>query len=119
VNDPSDDRRRFPRIPLLSEAWIIDGDERRHCRTRDLSEGGVCVEGDAGEWEIGKVVELELGLPQAPEPMKTAARVQWKREGMFGVEFTDLDEGDRGMILRTVTRILEELRSLEDEKTPT
>jgi hypothetical protein len=114
----SSERRRFPRIPLLAEAWLNIGDERMHVRTRDLSRGGVCVELAPGTAvENQTACRVEITLPSR-EHVEFDGIVAWVRAKTAGVRFEKVSSEAQVLLDAEVARILEELKSLEDEKTP-
>jgi Tfp pilus assembly protein PilZ len=115
------ERRTFPRIPLLSEAWIIEDDGQRiHVRTHDLSEGGLCIQasGDA-VFPPGRRLKMSVKLPESNEELEVRGKVQWVRGDQLGVSFADMEETERELIRLTVDQLLRDLESLESQKTPT
>lgn len=122
MSEPSNvaERRVFPRIPLLSEAWIIETDgTRTHVRTRDLSKGGLCLEVEGEPWGHGQLLELRLRLPDQPEELELKGFVAWSTKSAMGIQFESIDPEMAQLIDATIERILDELESLEQAKTPT
>ena len=116
----SAERRAFPRIPLLSEVWIVDADGQRvHVRTRDLSRGGLCIEVDGTPWRRGELLDLRLRLPDSSAELELRGVVAWTRTRLTGISFDSIRVQDAALIEATIARVLEELESLESERTPT
>ena len=113
-----DERRVFPRIPLLTEAWVIRGDVRQHVRTLDLSLGGACLEMKSPA-PSGTEVEFELRLPDGSGPHRISALVAWSRVKTVGLRFANLDSEVKKLLHENVGQVLDELRELENQKTPT
>ena len=115
---PDTDRRQFPRIPLLTEVWIVSGADREHGQSFDLSRGGLCLVDEKNRFDIGDEVSLELRLPDTDGPILTLSRVMWKSPDKAGLMFTDLADETRDHIDAICEKAINELRSFEDEKTP-
>lgn len=113
----SSERRRSPRVPLLSGAWIVLDDERTHVQTRDLSRGGVCCSRPERPL-CGEELRLELRLPDVEGELVLLGTVAWRRGDDFGLEFDEIAEEHAALIEATVQAVLDELDSLEREKTP-
>lgn len=115
------ERRIFPRIPLLTEAWVIDDEtgDRTHVQTRDLSQGGLCVEAGENVWPPGRKLKLALKLPEANEETVLNAKVAWVAGSLLGINFADLPQSEANLIRLTVDQLLREIESLESLKTPT
>jgi Tfp pilus assembly protein PilZ len=120
VSGDGSERREFPRIPLLSEAWIHDDDKRVHVRTRDLSEGGLCIEANEDAvYPPGRSLRLTVKLPESNEEIEVSGRVQWVNGNLLGVSFAGIDKTEKELIRLTVDQLLRDLESMEQEKTPT
>lgn len=115
------ERRKFPRIPLLTEAWVIDDEsgDRKHVRTRDLSRGGLCIEAGENVWPPGRKLRLGLKLPESNEEIVLESRVAWVAGSVFGISFDDLSDTEAELIRLTVDQVLRDLESMESQKTPT
>jgi len=115
------ERRVFPRIPLLTEAWVIDEEtgERTHVQTRDLSQGGLCIEAGENVWPPGRRLKLGLKLPEANEETVLNAKVAWVAGSLLGINFADLPQSEANLIRLSVELLLEEIESMESLKTPT
>jgi hypothetical protein len=115
------ERREFPRIPLLTEAWLIDEEtgDRTHVRTRDLSTGGLCVDAGDHAWPPGRVLRLSLKLPGQTEEVELTAKVAWVAGTTLGVSWHNVAKIEKELIDLTVEQILRDLESMESEKTPT
>jgi c-di-GMP-binding flagellar brake protein YcgR len=114
----SDERRRFPRIPLLAEAWLSFEEERIHVRTRDLSMGGVCVDLAPGDSVPSQAeCEVEITFPSR-ERVNITGVIAWARAKTAGVRFLKIEADAQAVLDSEVERVIDELKSLEDEKTP-
>jgi hypothetical protein len=69
------ERRRSPRARVRVPA-LLDGDSARvEGVTRDLSESGALISGDASELPPGKTVRLQLRHPETGDPVEVRGRV--------------------------------------------
>lgn len=116
---PEDERRRFPRIPLLTEVWVLhDSGHRTHIKTQDLSRGGLCLETPDNALDIGDRLQLEIRLPDEARSVHASAKVMWLSPGLAGVMFVDLPSAQADCIDAACQQALESLKSFADEKTP-
>ena len=69
-------------------------------RTKDIAEGGLGAT-IPSDIEIGEIVELELQLPDAPEPLKIKAEVRYRQGFQYGFKYTQITEQQKEMIRRT------------------
>jgi hypothetical protein len=75
VHVAQDERRRSPRARVRFPA-LLDGDSARvEGVTRDLSETGALISGDASELPPGKTVRLQLRNPETGDPVEVRGRV--------------------------------------------
>ena len=117
---PEDERRQFPRIPLLTEVWVRhDSGHRTHVKTRDLSRGGLCLETPDNAFDVGDKLNVEIRLPGDKTPVEAPAKVMWQSPGLAGLMFVDFPTEETDRIDAACEAALEELKSFADEKTPT
>lgn len=72
---------RMPRIELSCTAWVREDADIYRTRTLNISQGGMCVEGDPRLCADTKVIVSLAGL----EPI--AGRVMWKEGERYGIGF--------------------------------
>lgn len=117
---PTDERRSFPRIPLLTEVWVIaSADKRFHVKTRDLSRGGLCIEDDGNVLDVSDELAVEIRLPEDSGSVEAKGRVMWKSPGLAGLMFIELPTEEADRIDAACEKALAELKSFQEEKTPT
>jgi len=116
-----EDRRQFPRIPLLSEVWIKEDADgpKTHARSQDLSKGGLRVEIKGPAFDVGQLIFLELRVPGSKVIIPARGTVCWQSKTEIGVSFVELPPESAAAIEIALDKALEELRSFENEKTPT
>lgn len=99
----SDDRRRFERAPVTLRIDYGTVDEMFSEFTRDINEGGLFIETDKPH-EPGTEVSMQFHLPGTEEALHTVGRVvrvtrsEVGSAGGMGIEFDELDPGDRSRI---------------------
>jgi c-di-GMP-binding flagellar brake protein YcgR len=94
-------RRAHVRTDLIA-ALIVTPDDGppRKCLTLNVSGGGVLVRGLTGI-EIGSEVAFDLRLDLLPARIQGRCRVvRATADGQHGVQFTEIDEGDRDKLVR-------------------
>jgi hypothetical protein len=69
-------------------------------RTKDIAEGGLGATIPANI-DIGEIVELEVQLPDAKEPLKIKAEVRYRHGFQYGFKFVQVTEPQKEMIRRT------------------
>jgi hypothetical protein len=72
---------RMPRIELSCTAWVREDAEIYRTRTINISQGGMCVEGDPRPQLNSKVIVSLAGLEPIP------GRVMWKEDDRCGIGF--------------------------------
>ena len=85
---------------LLDVRIVVRAKETLIGRTKDIAEGGVGAT-IPSEINIGEIVELELQLPDATEPLKIKAEVRYRHGFQYGFKFTHTTEQQKEMIRRT------------------
>lgn len=82
LTSPEDGRQpRMPRIELGYTAWVREDADVYRTRTLNISQGGICVEGDPRLRPDTEVIVSLAGLG----PMK--GRVKWKEGERYGIGF--------------------------------
>ena len=84
--------RKYPRAVLEAAATLVIVGDGEECRvtTRDISEGGVSVEGVPASWEPGTKVEVRCEGGMLPKPLTAEGVIAWRRDSLAGVKFTGL-----------------------------
>jgi uncharacterized protein (TIGR02266 family) len=108
------EKRRHPRIKLITKVTHMAGKFFHYYYSRDLSLGGIFLETQE-PFPIGTEVQLEFPLPEVAERLSVKGKVVRIVEraedapgpypGM-GVEFMGMTEEARGMLADFVTRSL-------------
>ncbi len=73
-------------------------------RLSNLSQGGLAAFLPM-ELPVGELVELDLTLPGAPQPLKLKAVVRNRRGFTYGMEFTDTTPAQQEIIARTCGKL--------------
>lgn len=74
-------------MDLQLPVQIHVGESVLEASSRDLSEGGACIDYAGAPLAAGEKVELEVNLPGLREPTRLDAEVRWSRGGRLGVMF--------------------------------
>jgi hypothetical protein len=90
--------RAHPRF-LLDLRLVVKAKETLLGRTKDIAEGGLGAT-IPGTIAIGEIVELELQLPESPEPLKFKAEVRYSKGFQYGFRFLHVTEQQRELIRR-------------------
>ena len=116
-----EDRRKFPRIPLLSEVWIKESADgpKTHASTEDLSKGGLRATLKDSQFDVGQQVFLELRVPGSTVIIPARGTIVWQSKTEVGVSFVELPKESAAAVEIALDKALEELKSFENEKTPT
>ncbi len=98
------ERRAFRRYPLdvPVRATLRKAGARLavHGRGNNISEGGLAAFLPT-DLVIGEVIELDLTLPYATQPLKLRAAVRNRRSFTYGLEFVDISPMQKAIIART------------------
>jgi hypothetical protein len=85
---------------LLDLRIVVRAKETFIGRTKDIAEGGLGAT-IPDNIDIGEIVELELQLPDAREPLKIKAEVRYRHGFQYGFKFVQITEQQQEMIRRT------------------
>ena len=108
------ERRKYPRIRLITKVAHIHGDRFHYFCSRDLSIGGIFLDTEH-PYPLGTKLELELSLPDIADKIKILgevvrieppeARQEGKSPGM-GIQFYDMDNDTKAMLADFIGREL-------------
>jgi len=112
------DKRKFPRVKYQCNLRVIDRGKEDifDTYTENIGAGGICVV-LSKEFDLFKTAELDLQLSEPGDPIHCKGTIVWviRRRNVntpdvyeydIGIEFTDIDEGDRKKIAALVEDIL-------------
>lgn len=85
---------------LLDLRIVVRAEETLIGRTKDIAEGGLGAT-IPNNIDIGKIVELELQLPDSKEPLKIKAEVRYRHGFQYGFKYVKITEQQKEMIRRT------------------
>jgi hypothetical protein len=86
---------------LLDQRLVVRAKETTlHGRSKDIAEGGLGAT-IPGNIEVGEIVELELPLPNTPEPLKLQAEVRYRHGFQYGLRFLNATIQQKEAIRRT------------------
>jgi c-di-GMP-binding flagellar brake protein YcgR len=85
---------------LLDIRIVVRAKETLIGRTKDIAEGGLGAT-IPSNIDIGEIVELELQLPESPEPFKIKAEVRYRKGFQYGFKYVSITEQQREEIRRT------------------
>jgi adenylate cyclase len=85
--------RKHPRAMLEAAAVLSLAGDGRTCRvtTRDISEGGMALEGVPDDWAVGRTVQIRCEGGALPKPIVAEATIGWRSGDEVGIVFTSLD----------------------------
>jgi c-di-GMP-binding flagellar brake protein YcgR len=94
-------RRAHVRTDCIAAViFTPDGAAPRRCLTLNLSGGGLLARGLTGV-EVGEEAAFDLRLDLLPARIQGRCRiVRYTPEGFAGVQFTEIDEGERDRLVR-------------------
>lgn len=85
---------------LLDLRVVVRAKETFIGRTKDIAEGGLGAT-IPSDIDIGQIVELELQLSEARDPLKIKAEVRYRHGFQYGFKFVQITEQQKEMIRRT------------------
>ena len=104
-----EERRKFIRleVPVELKYIIKDGNLRKDVTTKDLSCDGLRFISDEG-LEEGSILELNLSIPSANNPVHINGKVVWVRKLSLedgspfevGIEFLQIEEDNKNTFLK-------------------
>src|SRR3954465_4490799 len=98
-----DPPRRHPRVPLLTDAWVKDGDQRLHVRTADLSSAGLRLSMPGPTWKPRSRFDIVIKLPDAQrDELTLACEVVWCSDAALGATFVGLTGHQSALIDGTI-----------------
>jgi adenylate cyclase len=86
------DVRRHPRVAVTVAATVVAVGSDQTClvRTRDVSEGGLSVEGLPEDWPVGATLQIRCEGGPLPRPIAAEGTIVWRRDGAAGIRFSDV-----------------------------
>lgn len=81
---------RTPRVAVKLEVSFSSREAITQSYARDIGTGGIAITTDR-ELSIGDSIDMQVRLPGEVLPLAVRGTVAWKRDGMVGVSFTDLE----------------------------
>lgn len=84
---------------LLDQRLVVRAKETLHGRSKDIAEGGLGAT-IPGNIDVGDIVELELQLPNTPEPLKLKAEVRYRHGFQYGFRFLNATSQQKEAIRR-------------------
>jgi len=106
------ERRKYPRIKLITKVAHISEDKFHYYYSRDLSVGGIFLETE-NPYPEGSVLELEFPLPEVADKVRVKGKVvrvveveerhKGKIPGM-GIQFIEMDAETRAILADFVAR---------------
>jgi len=114
-NYPSEERRRFPRIPaaFVEYSTIEETSFKKHSFTENVSSVGICIL-VSEEVKINTPLSFKITLPDSEQPIEAKGVVVWVKKSSFldvkgrkhfdlGVEFVEMGERDRQRISQYIS----------------
>ena len=88
-----DSLRKHPRSSLDAGATLlaVGGTQRTSVRTRDISTGGLSLEGVPPEWTTGTIIQIRCEGGLLPKPIVAEGKIMWKTDGLAGIQFISVD----------------------------
>ena len=98
------DIRKHTRAVLDAAATLTAGGRVCEVRTRDISEGGLALDGVPDEWTVGSRIQIRLEGGELPNPIVAEGTIVWRRGSGAGVTFTALDAESAPAVAEIVGR---------------
>ncbi|OGW64383.1 MAG: hypothetical protein A3H49_09065 [Nitrospirae bacterium RIFCSPLOWO2_02_FULL_62_14] len=92
------------RVLVEGAVTITDGEITVQASLADLGVGGVAVSNLPRKFDIGRIVQLRLDLPQAAAPVNVDGKVTWSVEDKAGLVFLNLKPDDRAVVEEFIGR---------------
>jgi len=115
------ERRKYPRLDTTKINFLckkIDSKDRKaDDKTKNISEGGICLNLGPHKVQPGDVLQLEFMLPDRQALISCKGRVIWaedfdiigsdcKKEYEAGIEFFDISDNDKKAIREFVFSVI-------------
>jgi len=100
------DRRKYPRIKIITKVAHIRGEHFHYFYSRDLSVGGIFLETDQA-YPVGTKLELEMSLPEVVDRVRVFGKVvrvvapEERLKGNIpgmGIQFIEMDTETQAML---------------------
>jgi c-di-GMP-binding flagellar brake protein YcgR len=98
-----ENRRRYARVPLQTEATCTVGSKVAKGRTWYLSQGGIQIE--AGHLKAGDKVRINFRLPSSGVTIDVHGTVVWAKEARQGIQFIKLSNAAHEAIRRFISQV--------------
>jgi CheY-like chemotaxis protein len=98
-----ENRRRYARVPLQTEATCTVGSKVAKGRTWNLSQGGIQIE--AGHLKAGDKVRINFRLPTSGVTIDTHGTVMWEKEERQGIQFIKLSNAAHEAIRQFISQV--------------
>ncbi|MBN1410284.1 MAG: PilZ domain-containing protein [Spirochaetales bacterium] len=95
-------KRHYHRLLLVTDVEYNteDAGSMEKSRSKDISQGGICITTSEKPLPMGKICNLRISMPESKEQIIVKGRVMWNREYETGavklydngLEFIDLEE---------------------------
>ena len=88
-----DSLRKHTRSALDAGATLlaVGGTQRCSVRTRDISTGGLALEGVPAEWAIGAIIQIRCEGGLLPKAIVAEGKIMWRTDGLAGIQFISVD----------------------------
>jgi adenylate cyclase len=86
------DLRQHARALIDAGAVLTASDDEHQVavHVRDVSEGGIAIEGLPEDWAKGKAMQIRCEGGGLPKPVVTEGTIVWRRDGLAGIVFAAL-----------------------------
>jgi adenylate cyclase len=78
-------------LEVAASLVVVGAGETCQATTRDISEGGMAVGGVPETWGPGTHVHVRCEGGLLPKPLTADGVIAWRRDGLAGIKFTELD----------------------------
>lgn len=92
---------RYAVVPREEMQGRIDQPIRSYTRTCNISGGGFLAQLSESP-SIGAILEIEIEIPTAPDPVLAMGRITHVNKGEYGIEFLLIDDTDRDRLVRYI-----------------
>jgi len=103
------ERRKYPRIKLITKVAHIREDKFHYFYSRDLSAGGIFLETDH-PYPVGTELGLEFPLPEVSERIRVKGKVvrvvETSEQYKGGIKFEEMDSETSALLADFIAREL-------------